>query len=184
MHNNLPKFFYFINEFNKDHIRKLDKRIAIIFRNYLAKYDKKLIEEIKIFCKSNKRKFFLSNNVRLAMNLDLDGVYLPSFYNKLDTNKLNTKKNFLIIGSAHTVKEILIKEKQGSEMIFLSPLFKTKKNKHFLDTVKFNLLALKTKKKIIALGGINTKNMQKLRIINVFGFAGISYFNKNFTINQ
>lgn len=118
------------------------------------------------------------------MNLGLDGVYLPSFYNKLNTNKLNTKKNFLIIGSAHTVKEILIKEKQGSEMIFLSPLFKTKKNKLFLDTVKFNLLTLKTKKKIIALGGINKKNMQKLKIVNIFGFAGISYFNKNFTINQ
>jgi len=184
MHNNLPKFFYFINEFNKDHIRKLDKRVAIIFRNYLAKYNKKLIQKIKAFCKNNKRKFFLSNNVRLAMNLGLDGVYLPSFYNKLNTNKLNTKKKFLIIGSAHTMAEILIKEKQGSDMIFLSPLFKTKKSKHFLNTVKFNLLTLKTNKKIIALGGIDTRNVKRLRMINAFGFASISYFNKNYKINQ
>jgi thiamine-phosphate pyrophosphorylase len=183
MHNNLPKFFYFINEFNEDHIRKLDKRVAIIFRDYLAKYNKKLIQEIKHFCKNNKRKFFLSNNVSLAINLGLDGVYLPSFYSKLNTNKLNTKKNFLIIGSAHTVKEILTKEKQGVNMIFLSPLFKTKKNKHFLGTTKFNLLRLKTKKKIIALGGINTENIKQLKMINAFGFAGISYFNKNCKIS-
>ena len=69
-------------------------------------------------------------------------------------------------------------------MIFLSPLFKTKKSKHFLNTVKFNLLTLKTNKKIIALGGIDTRNVKRLRMINAFGFASISYFNKNYKINQ
>ena len=31
---NLPKIYYFIDNFIEDDIKKLDKRIAIIFRNY------------------------------------------------------------------------------------------------------------------------------------------------------
>jgi len=97
----------------------------------------------------------------------------------MNINIPNRRKNFLVIGSAHSVKEIKIKEKQGAEMIFLSPLFKTQKSNQFLDTIKFKLLTLNTNKKIIALGGINRKNVNKLNILNLHGFAGISYFQNN-----
>ncbi len=141
-------------------------------------YDEKLILNIKETCKKYKKKFFLSNNLKLAVNLNLDGVYLPSFNKTLNFNKESFKKEFLIIGSAHSIKEIRIKEKQGAALIFLSPLFQTKKNKQFLNPLRFNLLASKTKKKIIALGGITHLNYQKLNLVNSYGFAGISYFEK------
>ena len=112
----------------------------------------------------------------MAIKLNLDGVYLPSFNKKLNFNKNNLKKKFIIIGSAHSVQEIRIKEQQGVKLIFLSPLFKIKKNKRFLDTIKFNFLAAKTNKKVIALGGINHLNFKKLNLIKSHGFAGISYF--------
>jgi len=179
MHYNLPLFFSFINICEEEYIRKLDKKIAIIYRNYSVKHDKELILKIKNICKKDGRKFFLSNNVKLAINLSLDGVYLPSFNKSLSVIKKNMKKNFLIIGSAHSVQEIKIKEKQGAKAIFISPLFKKKKKKIFLNPIKFNLLALKTKKKIIALGGITSENIKKLRITKSFGFAGISYFRSN-----
>ena len=73
-----------------------------------------------------KRKFFLANNLRLAKSLSLDGAYIPSF-NK-DLVPLNQKnKSFLIIGSAHNLKEIIQKKKQNVDFIFLSPLFYIKK---------------------------------------------------------
>jgi len=143
-----------------------------------VEYDEKLILNIKETCKKYKKKFFLSNNLKLAVNLNLDGVYLPSFNKTLNFNKESFKKEFLIIGSAHSIKEIRIKEKQGAALIFLSPLFQTKKNKQFLNPLRFNLLASKTKKKIIALGGITHLNYQKLNLVNSYGFAGISYFEK------
>ena len=179
MHNNLPSFFSFINDFKKEHIRKLDKKIALIYRNYSIDNDKKLILQIKKYCKKSGRKFYLSNNLKLAINLDLDGVYLPSFNKNLNNNTRNLKKKFTIIGSAHTVKEIRIKEKQGAELIFISPLFKTNKNKKFLNPIKFNFLALKTTKRVIALGGINSKNLNQLTMIKAYGFAAISYFENN-----
>ena len=110
------------------------------------------------------------------MNLDLDGVYLPSFNTKLNLAQINVKEKFSIIGSAHSIKEIRIKEKQGVELIFLSPLFKTKKNKKILNPTRFNYLASKTNKKVIALGGITSQNLNKLKMINAFGFAGITIF--------
>ena len=40
-------------------------------------------------------------------------------YNK-NINRTNIKEKFILIGSAHSVKEIEIKEKQGVKLIFLS----------------------------------------------------------------
>ena len=172
----LPKLFFFINSYDENHIRKLPKKVAIIFRNYQTKYDESLILKIKRDCQKQGRKFFLSNNLKLAKKLDLDGAYFPSFNNNLNFNKNNLKKKFIIIGSAHSIKEIKIKEQQGVKLIFLSPIFTINKSKKFLGPIRFNLLAAKTNVRVIALGGINQLNINKLNLLKNYGFAGISYF--------
>ena len=116
----------------------------------------------------------MSNNIKLAVNLNLDGAYLPSFNSSKKHLSYNFKKKFFVVGSAHNIREIRIKEKQKVNAIFLSSLFK--RNKNFLNLYKFILLSKITKKKVIALGGISKKNLRMLKLINVFGFAGISYF--------
>ena len=90
---------------------------------------------------------FLSNNINLAKKLGLDGVYLPSFNKNLKYSNLQLSKEFKIIGSAHNISEIKTKEKQNCEYIFLSPLFKTDKNKNYLDVIKFNLISNVTNKR-------------------------------------
>ena len=176
MHSKLPKLFFFINTYDENHIRKLPKKVAIIFRNYQTKYDDELILNIKKSCQKQGRKFFLSNNLKLSIKLNLDGAYFPSFNKSLNFNKLNLRKKFIIIGSAHSIREIKIKEQQGVKLIFLSPLFKVNKKNKFLNPIKFNLLAAKTNIKVIALGGINHLNFKKLNLVKNYGFAGISYF--------
>ena len=126
MHKKIPAKFYFINSFKKNIINKLDNNTGIIFRNYKKKIKITEIIKIRNYCLSKKIQFFLSNNFKIALKLRLDGVYLPSF-NK-DLKHLNYKINstFLIIGSAHNIKEIRIKEKQNVKLIFLSSIFKKK----------------------------------------------------------
>ena len=80
------------------------------------------------------------------------------------------------MGSAHNIKEIRTKEKQGVDAIFLSSLFSKKKN--YLGLNKFLNLSKLTKKKIIALGGVNKSNIKKLKMLDVYGFAAITYFDK------
>ena len=183
MHKNLPRFYHFINQFDKNHIRKLDKKIAIIYREYSKKSDENLIIEIRDYCKKIKKKFFIAKDFKLASKLNLDGVYLPSFYKTLNTRR-NFHKNFTIIGSAHTVNEIKIKEKQGAKLIFISPIFRVKKNDKFLDVIKFNYLSQSTNKYVIALGGIDYNNLNKLKNTRSIGFAAISYFFKHDNINS
>ena len=146
MHNKFPNKYYFINTFDTKCLEKQDKNTAIIYRNYKVKIDINLIIKIKNFCKKNKLKIFLSNNIKLAFKYNLDGAYLPSFNNETQHLSYSFKKKFLLIGSAHNRKEIRTKEKQGVKQIFLSSIFK--KNKNYLGINRFKLLSLLTKKKL------------------------------------
>ena len=174
MHVNLPRKYYFINKFDTNNIGKLDKNTGIIFRNYNLKNNLDTILNLKKFCKNKGYKFFLSNNVKLALNLDLDGAYIPSFNSSTNHLSFTLKKKFLILGSAHNNKELKLKEKQLVKIVFLSSIFK--RNKNYLGLNKFKLLAKLTNIKVVALGGISSKNIKKLKLLDYFGFAGISYF--------
>ncbi len=171
----MKRKYYFINKFDTNNIVKQDKETIIIYRNYSTKIENEvLILKIKNFCKKKAIKFYLSNNVKLAIKLNLDGAYIPSFNNDLKHLAYSYKKNFKIIGSAHNLKEIRIKENQNVEKIFLSSVFK--KNKNYLGINKFKLLSKLTKKKVVVLGGISLNNVKKLSLLDQLDFAGISYF--------
>ena len=88
------------------------------------------------------------------------------------------RKKFKIIGSAHNIAEIKIKEMQNCKEIFISPIFKTPKHKNFLDILKFNLITKETKVKIVALGGINDRNLKKINLTKSKGVASISWIKK------
>ena len=174
MHKGFPNKYYFINEFNTKNIDKLDKNTGIIFRNYNSENNLKSIISLKNFCKEKGYKFFLSNNIKLALKLKLDGAYIPSFNRDTKHLSYSFTKKFIILGSAHNNKEIKIKQKQSVKIIFLSSLFK--KNKNYLGINKFKLLSKLTYLKVIALGGVSNINLKKLKLLGCDGFAGISYF--------
>ena len=174
MHADLPSKYYFINKFDTNNIDKLDRNTGIILRNYTTKINLNSIISLKKFCKKKGYKFFLSNNVQLALNLNLDGAYIPSFNKDTKHLSFSIKKKFLMLGSAHNNNEIKLKERQLVKIIFVSSIFK--KNKNYLGINKFKLLSKLTNNKIIALGGVSNKNLKKLKLLNCFGFAGISFF--------
>ena len=167
--------YYFINNFDTNVINNLDRQTIVIYRNYSSeKIDERIILKIKNYCKKKQLKFYISNGIKLAIKLNLDGVYIQSFNKNFDHLNFSYKKNFRIIGSAHNLKEIKIKEIQKVEKIFLSSLFK--RNKNYLGIYKFRLLSNLTKKKIVALGGISNANAKKLKLLKCQDFAGISFF--------
>ncbi len=175
MHYNLETKYYFINKFDSKNINKLDKQTVLIYRNYLTKKnDICTILKIKNYCKNKSIKIFLANNIKLAINLGLDGAYIPSFNKNFSHLNYSLKKNFKLIGSAHNLKEIRLKEIQKVEEVFLSSIFK--KNNNFLGKYRFKLLKKLTSKPTVALGGVSRKNQKKLKLIDCFRFAGISYF--------
>ena len=104
----------------------------------------------------------------------MDGAYIPSFNKSTKHLAFSLKKKFNIIGSAHNIKEIKIKEIQNVSKIFISSIFK--KNKNYLGINRFKVISNLTRIKVVALGGISKKNINKLKLLNNSEFAGISYF--------
>ena len=115
--------YYFIEQLNKKEILKLNSKVNIIYRNYKKKPDFKELWEIKKLCIKTKRKFFIAENIKIALRLNVDGIYIPSFNKSFEIKYIN-KKKFEILGSAHNFKELNFKMKQGVKNIFLSPIFK------------------------------------------------------------
>ncbi len=176
MHTYLPKYYHFIDNLNTKDINKLKKNIVLIYRNYKKKPNDQDIIKFKKYCKNNNLKFIISNYPDIAIKHNLDGLYIPSFNPKKIYQIKKNKNNFIIIGSAHNLKEIRIKEMQGVQIIFFSPLFKKKGSNEPLGLYRYNLLANLTKLPNIALGGINKINLKLLKLVNTNGFASISYF--------
>ena len=182
----LKKKYFLIIESIKDldlkNIKKHNK-FNIIYRN---KKKGENIADLIIFRKSCKLKsieFYVANNINLAVKLSSDGIYLSS-HNKSLKSLSRKKRNFKIIGSAHSNKEIFMKTQQGCEKIIFSKLFQVDYDKKasFLGLIKFNNF-LRNNKKLIPLGGINSSNLNKLRIIMSEGFALKSEIKKKPTIS-
>ena len=175
MHGKLLRKYYFINSLDTNNIQKQDRETVIIYRNYtLPKIDINKILKFRNYLKKRGNKFLLSNNIKLALKLKLDGVYIPSFNKNFDHLTYSINSNFIILGSAHNLKEIRIKELQKVQGIFISSIFK--KNQNYLGLNKFKIISNYTKKNTVALGGITKKNLKKLNLVKISGFAGISYF--------
>ena len=180
MQNKIPKIYYFIDGFNLSDLTKLGRNINLIYRNYQKKTSYTELLSIKKFCKLTKRKFFISNDIKLAIKHKLDGIYIPSFNKKINyLSSFSFPSKFKIIGSAHNFAEIQIKKKQGCSDVFLSPIFRVIKNKNYLNIYKFNNLTVDKKINYIALGGINEKNYKRIKLTKSSGFAGISWIKKN-----
>jgi thiamine monophosphate synthase len=157
-------YYIFVEELNEKTIKniinlkkqKVKISIVILNKNSLI---------ISKFAKKERIPFFLTDNLKYAIQNKAQGVFLTNKYKVLKNNIKRTAK-LEVIGSAHNQYEYWIKKQQNCTMIMLSPIFYNKKyspNK-ILGISKFNLITLNWKINICALGGISSKN---IRLINL-----------------
>ena len=175
------KYFYFSSNLNyQDNLlRYKDKSIIVYNDNY---NDKNLINEknlisLRKFCKNKNIKFYIMNDIKFAFKHKADGLIIAS-NNKRPIYNFN--RRILKIGIVHTQKEYYEKKQQKCDYIFLSPIFLNKKysvNK-ILGILKFNLISLNWKIKILALGGIINENVKKIRLTKSAGIGAITFFKK------
>ena len=157
---------------------KIRNKFSIIYRNNKNIENITNLLKFRKICKLKSIKFYIANNISLAIKLNSDGIYL-SAYNKNLKSLSFKKKNFNIIGSAHNIRELSIKKIQKCDYILFSKLFLVEYDKKapYLGVIKFNNL-LTLSKNLIPLGGINTKNIHQLKNINCKGFALLSEIKK------
>jgi thiamine monophosphate synthase len=117
----------------------------------------------------------LANKSNICPIQGLAGIYISAFNKK--TVFSSYFKDKAVIGSAHSIREICEKIRSKCNIIFLSPIFKEKKNKKAIGMIKFLLMSNHFKNiTFYPLGGIYYPI--KLRNYGVNGFAGIKYFDK------
>ena len=172
--------YYFIDDFDENEILSLNKKIKLIYRNYTKNNSNKTVKKLSIFCKNHHRELFISNNLKLALRYELDGIYIPAFNYKKNFKNIQSKKKFKIIGSAHNIKELNIKRLQGCSSVIFSRLFKVSSpfKRGFMGVIKFNLFRLSRKENLVPLGGINLSNLNKLKMVNSNSFALLSEVKK------
>ena len=105
MHKQLPNFFIFLDQFNNIINKNNNTNMGIIYRNYSAEKRENELIKIAKACKKNRNQLFVSNDVKLAIKVKAEGIYIPSF-NKTKIFANLEKKNIKILGSAHNQKEI------------------------------------------------------------------------------
>jgi|TARA_B110000211_G_scaffold228334_1_gene284390 thiamine-phosphate pyrophosphorylase len=175
------KYFLIIESIKDINLRNIKKynKFSIIYRNQKTKDNLKDLITFRKLCKLKTVDFYVTNNIKLAVFLNSDGIYL-SAYNKT-FKALNLKKlNYKIIGSAHNVKEIFFKIRQGCSYILLSKLFLVDYDKKspFLGIIKFNSLLKTFSNNLVPLGGIKISNLNDLKNLNCNSFAILSEVKK------
>ena len=175
------KYFLLIESIKDINLKniKIRNKFFIIYRNK-NKIDK--LEDLLNFrkrCKAKSIKFYVANDVKLAIKLYSDGIYLSSYNKNLMFLSFTKKEKFNIIGSAHNYKEISIKIKQGCNTILFSKLFLVNYDKKspYLGIIKFNHYS-KFFNELIPLGGIKNDNLNQLNNVYSKGIALLSEIKK------
>ena len=188
---NKKKFIYLISplkikkSFYSDLIKVFKTNKVSFFQLRLKKesFKKKLIigKKIKKICKNFNVKFLINDDVFLTKKLKADGCHLgQKDMNILDARKIIGNK---IIGvTCHNsikLAKVAIKNKADYLAFGAFNLSKTKKVKYKASVNTLKKARKITNKPIVAIGGINSNNYQKL-LLNKANFLAISgYIWKN-----
>ena len=188
---NKKKFIYLISplkikkSFYSDLIKVFKTNKVSFFQLRLKKesFKKKLIigKKIKKICKNFNVKFLINDDVFLTKKLNADGCHLgQKDMNALDARKIIGNK---IIGvTCHNsikLAKVALLKKADYLAFGAFNLSKTKKVKYKASVNTLKKARKITNKPIVAIGGINSNNYQKL-LLNKANFLAISgYIWKN-----
>ena len=182
--NKLPKIIMIFDDevFDKKKFLnlKIPKESAFLLRSYKAKERKKIAKQLLKFCKVKKLKLLIASDIKLAEEINANGVHFPEYMIK-KRNKINwviiknikSKKNWIITTAAHNLQTLKKVENFDIDAVLLSPVFPSKShpNSKNLGINKFVKIIKKTKLPIYALGGINIKNVKSLVETDIIGYA-------------
>lgn len=133
-------------------------------------------KKIQQLCKKYRVPFIINDNVKLAKEIDADGVHVgQSDMEALDVRaQLGEDK---IIGvSARTVEQALLAEKHGADYLGVGAVFQTgtKTDAREVEHSVLKEICTKVDIPVVAIGGITQNNVKELSGSGINGVAVIS----------
>lgn len=141
---------------------------------------------IRKICKENNITFIVNDNIKVAIESDADGIHIgQNDLNIIEARKLIGNK---ILGvSVQTLDQALKAEKSGANYLGIGAIFSTQ-TKQDASIVAINTLkkiSLTVSIPVVAIGGLNLKNIEKLKNSGIAGIAlSSAIFSSNDTENQ
>ncbi len=136
-----------------------------------------LAKEIREITERKGANLIINDRVDIAIAVEADGVHLGWQSLEIDMVRRMIGRDKIIGFSAHSLEEAERAENSGADYIFISPIFNTVNKDYFVKPLGVSEIG-KIKEQInipvIALGGINENNVNKVLKNGADGIAVIS----------
>ncbi len=158
-----------LNNYIENMIKHDIKIFQIRIKSSYTEKKIKIIESVKLLCRTNNCILLLNDNVKLARELDLDGVHIGTKdMNILETKSILGNKKIIGVSCYNSLENAVYAEKHGANYVSFGSLYKTTTK---LNPLNLNVLTFKKAKDILnipicLIGGINTNNVQDVINLN------------------
>ena len=132
--------------------------------------------EISALCKKYNVPFIINDNVDIAIKCNADGVHIGQNDTEVSKVREIVGKNMIIGVSAHTVEEALKAVENGADYLGCGAMFSTstKNDVNLLSKETLSSICKSVDIPIVAIGGINKKNISLLCGTGIDGVALVS----------
>ncbi len=159
-------------------IKNLPRGGILIFRHYSHPYRTQLAAKTVLRCHRKSIRCLIAGDIQLAKNSKADGVHFPEHQLTKMCHQHQRPKRWITTASAHNLKALHKAKNFGLDAILVSPVFAT--NSHMgakpLGIFKFATICRQAPVPIIALGGITSSRINRVRRAGAIGIAGVSLF--------
>ena len=133
-------------------------------------------QELKELCKQYQVPFLINDDVELALKVDADGVHVGQSDMEAGDVRKKLGKDKIIGVSAQTVEQAVMAEKHGADYLGVGAVFPTssKDEAQEVDYEILKAICQAVQIPVIAIGGINTQNVDRLKGSGICGVAVIS----------
>ena len=167
-HRHLPRLWMMTDERQGDALwtalQRLPRGAGVVFRHYsLPQKERKALFE-RVARIARKRGLLL---LRAGASLGERGWQVDGVHGRRGPG--------LRSASVHSLREIRSAERDGADLLFLSPAFTTRSHPGApsLGPLRFTLLTRQTQLPVIALGGMNAAHARRLNDTRLYGWAAI-----------
>ena len=132
--------------------------------------------EISALCKTYGVPFFINDNVDVAIKCQADGIHVGQEDMKASQVRQKVGEDMMIGVSVHSVQEAIDAVKSGADCLGVGAVFSTS-TKTDVDVLQMEVLrdiCSAVDVPVVAIGGINKGNIEKLKGTGVDGVALVS----------
>ena len=133
-------------------------------------------QQLKALCAKHRVPYVVNDSVEIALHINADGVHVgQSDIKGRDIRAIIGPDKILGI-SAGTVEEAVAAERAGADYIGVGAVFNTstKKNARTLSAQQLRQISASVSIPVVAIGGINARNLMELAGSGVDGVAVVS----------